>query len=131
MPDLKSSAEDPRFIAGVDLLRRTGMKEFQIRYDDEQEPVVWIALASYTIHNGRPSKSGKINHHQPGSGMTPLAAVLDLCDKAMTGGSCTHCGRPTMFDENFGAALLDAYFCWYQWDPELETFRRGCEGDEK
>ena len=34
---------DPRFIAGVDMVRRTGVSDIQIRYDDEQEPIVWVA----------------------------------------------------------------------------------------
>jgi hypothetical protein len=24
---------------------------------------------------------------------------------------------------------LNESVCWYQWDPEMKTFRRGCEGD--
>jgi hypothetical protein len=55
--------------------------------------------------------------------------VLRLCAQVVDGGRCTHCRRPTGLSEDLDAMPLDRLVCWYQWDPELATFRRGCEGD--
>jgi hypothetical protein len=44
------------------------------------------------------------------------------------GAMCAHCGKPTGLEPTL---LVDMPFpehiCWYQYDPELKTFRRGCE----
>lgn len=129
--DPRVAAQDPRFIAAIEFLRRNGAREFQMRYDEEQEPIVWVAVAGYSIINGKPSARGKINGHAAGSGMDPLSAIFGLLHNSLDRkGRCTHCGRTTMFDEGFESQVLEDVFCWYQWDPELKTFRRGCEGDE-
>jgi hypothetical protein len=127
--DPKVAAEDPRFTAAIDLIRRNGAREVQLRYDDEQNPIVWVAVAGFSIINGKPSGRGKINAHQAGGGLDPLTAIFALCRACLDRrGKCTHCDRNTMFDETFEAQPLENFYCWYQWDPELETFRRGCEG---
>ncbi len=59
----------------------------------------------------------------------PLRAALRLLDQLIDGGQCLHCKRPTGVSETFdGAMPLDDLLCWYRYDPELKTFRRGCEG---
>jgi hypothetical protein len=105
---------DPRFIGAVDLIGRTGAQEFQIRYTDD-EPVVWVARAQWH------------GQWQSGSGPDPLAAVFRLCEQVVDGGQCTHCRRPAGFTADFEEMPLSELVCWYQWDPELATFRRGCE----
>ncbi len=125
-------SDDPRWVPAVDLIRRTGAREFQIRYCEEEEPVVWMALAMHLIRDGRPVPDDGAETWSVGSGFTPTAAIFSLCDSLMDGGTCQHCGRPTGFipdnerqvDEELGAPFV----CWYRWDPELQTFRRKCEG---
>jgi hypothetical protein len=106
---------DDRFLAAVDLLGRTGAQEFQIRFCDEEQPTIWMAAARWR------------KHWEAAGAMNPQAAVFRLCDSVVDGGSCTHCHRPTGFVPDIDPMPLDKMFCWYQWDPELKTFRRGCE----
>lgn len=128
---LPDAANDPRYVAAIDLVRRNGAREIQLRYDDEQNPIVWVAVAGFSIINGKIAQSrGKINAHQAGGGLDPLSALFALCRACLDRqGRCVHCDRNTMFDENFSAQPLEAFYCWYQWDPEMKTFRRGCEGE--
>lgn len=121
---------DPRLTAGIELVQRTGAKTFQLRYSDDEEPVVWIAVAGYATRggHGRPVASGKVNAHACGAALDPVAAVMRLLDELVDGAQCTHCGRICGVDEDWGEMPLDEYVCWYQFDPELKTFRRGCEG---
>lgn len=122
------SLKDPRYVAAISLVRRMGAREIQLRYDQEQKPIVWVATAGFSVINGVPTNRGKINAHQAGAGLDPLTAVFSLCRACLDRhGVCVHCGRNTMFDENFSPQPLEAFYCWYQWDPESKTFRRGCE----
>jgi hypothetical protein len=111
--------QDDKLVAVVDLLGRTGAKEFQIRYCEEETPVVWIASARW----------GEV--WQAAGGMTPWSAVFRLAEATMDGGHCTHCNRMTAVDDKPADELLDAMnelVCFYRFDPELKTFRRACEG---
>lgn len=129
--DFKLAVEDPRYLAAIELIERNGAREIQIRYDDEQNPIVFVVVAGFSIINEKPSGRGKINAHQAGGGLNPLSAIFALCHACMDRrGSCNHCGRNTMFDETFDPQPLENFYCWYQWDPELKTFRRGCEHRE-
>jgi hypothetical protein len=126
--DPEVTMRDPRYVGAIDLVRRNGAREIQLRYDDEQKPIVWIAVAGFSIIKGKPSGRGKINAHQVGGGFDPLTAIFALCHACLDRhGFCMHCGQATMFDETFEVQPID-FYCWYQWDPELQTFRRGCEG---
>lgn len=107
---------DDRDLAAIKLIGRTGAKEFTIRFCAEAEPIVWMALADYP--------DGK---HAVAAALTPSSAIMHLCDELVDGGSCMHCNRPTGFTPDLGTMPMDDFFCWYQWDPELKTFRRGCE----
>ena len=98
--------------------RRTGCHQFVIRYCDEDQPVVWLAL-------GRWGRSWQV-----AAALHPVAAVFALCDQVIDGGACTHCHRPTGFAPDLDTMPLDTLVCWYQYDPELATFRRGCAGDK-
>lgn len=122
--------DDDRLVAAIELIQRNGAREVQIRYDEEQKPIVWVAVAGFSIIKGKLSRRGKTNAHQVGAGLDPLTAMFALCHACLDRrGLCTHCQRNTMFDETFESQPLADYYCWYQWDPELKTFRRGCEGD--
>lgn len=122
---------DPRFLAAVKLLERTGAKTFRIGYSDEDDgpPTVWYACATWqhvtagpTVHSGG----------EAAAALDPVQAVLRLCEQVIDGGECTHCRRPTIFEADMpmGTAIdhvLDDMGCVYSWDPELATFRRSCE----
>lgn len=119
------SPNDPRFTAGVKLLERTGMQTFSIRYQDDAEPVAWVAVATWdeqrTPHMAGAEAAGAI---------TPLKAVIRLCETVLDGGTCTHCGRTASVDDNWRDEMpLQDVVCWYRYDPETQEFRRGCEGD--
>jgi hypothetical protein len=113
--DFPDPTADERFMAAVDLLRRTGADGFQFRFCDEEEPVVWMALAEWE------------GHWEVGASMHPTQALFRLCDQVIDGGKCQHCARPTAFTPDITTMPGNEMVCWYQWDPELKTFRRGCE----
>lgn len=131
---------DPRFEATIDLVKRCGASGFQIRYSgrpedgkppeyetDDPVPVVWIAVADFT----GAGSSSQLNGYEAAAGMTPLAAVLRLTDQLLDGALCLHCRRPSGVAHDLGTMPLDRLVCWYQFDPELKTYRRSCEGDAK
>jgi hypothetical protein len=110
---------DRKMVAAIEYVRRTGSKSFQLRYQDDEQPVVWMAVATYS--DGRCEVAAALN---------PLRAVLRLCEALGDGATCTHCGRASGFEpDSLESMPMDSLVCWYQWDPELGKFRRGCEGD--
>ena len=115
-------------LAAIDLLRRTGMSFFELRYSDENYPVVWMAVAGWlTDRRGRPVAHGRPNKFEAAGALTPELAVYRLCDVVIDGATCAHCGRPTGFETSLDSMPLPEHICWYQYDPELDIFRRGCE----
>lgn len=124
---------DPRLTAGLDLLRRTGCSTVEIRYSDDEQPVVWMAVAGYTAagdpKSGNPARREARTVHEAAAALDPTRAVLRLCEQLVDGGRCAHCHRPTGFEPNtLDTMPADQLVCWYQYDPELQTFRRGCAG---
>lgn len=107
-------ADDPRFMPALDMIARTGAAEVQIRYSDDEQPVIWIIAARWD------------RRWEAAGGMTPLTAAFRLCDAVVDGGTCVHCGRGTGFAPDLDPMPLSKIVCWYQWDPELKTFRRSC-----
>ena len=79
------SVVDDIFLAGVDLIGRTGATGFQIRYSDDEEPTVWVAVAN---HRGT---------HSVAAALHPGRAVMRLCEELIDGGECTHCHRVATF----------------------------------
>ena len=135
---------DKRFVAAVDMVRRSGADSIELRYcdghdepadDDEPVTVVWMAIAHWPerVTDAASAVPGAImpEHFDACAGMTPWRAIFRLCEASMDGGVCLHCGRPTAIDDKpadeFLAATED-FVCWYRFDPELATFRRMCEG---
>lgn len=112
---------DPRATAGIDMLRRVGASQVQLRFSDDEEPVVWIAVVGL-------KQSRRRIYHDAAAALDPTTAILRLCEKLIDGGQCAHCKRPTGFDPDADTMPLNELVCWYQWDPELAVFRRGCEG---
>jgi hypothetical protein len=127
-------SKDPRFNAALKMLERTGMREFCLGWSDPEDgpPIVFYARGSWRLSpQGKPlPKGGRLSHEAAGA-LDPVQAVLRLCEQVIDGGECTHCHLPTIFEPSTNTHLLDLLGCVYAWDPELEVFRRGCEGDEK
>ena len=127
--------DDPRIPAALAMIGRTGADEMNIRFSEEPAPVVWIAAAHWPASEvTAPGIDGTIevpDRWDAAGGMTPWRAVFRLCEAVIDGGTCAHCGRPTMVDEQPASellAMLDGITCAYRYDPELDTFRRSCEG---
>ena len=82
-------------------------------------PLVWIAIAEF---KGAP--------HQVNAGTHPVIALEKLLEQLIDGGTCQHCGRPTsLLTDLADPGLLATIACTYQYDPELKTYRRSCEGE--
>jgi hypothetical protein len=114
-PSPADTTDAPRLMAGVDLLRRTGADEFKIQYcEEDAPPVIWMASARW---RGR---------WEVGAALSPRTAIFRLLDQVIDGGRCVHCKRPTGFEPTIDPMPLNTMVCWYQWDPERKTFRRGC-----
>ncbi len=129
-----SNAHTDHVIAVIDLLGRTGAKDFQIRYSDDQEPTVWIAVARYSVRS--PGDAFPTRHYQAAGGLTPDAAAYALLEQVLDGGMCVHCGRQTAVerqwdDAEFLAELSAVGVCVYAYDPETKRYRRSCEGDTR
>lgn len=113
MPDKRD--DDDIINAAVVMIGRTGARNLMIGHSNAHQPPVWFAVASYR------------EAHEAGGGMTALKAVLRLLDELIDGGECSHCKRPTGVVVELGTMPFADEICWYQYDPELRTFRRGCE----
>ncbi|HTW17041.1 MAG TPA: hypothetical protein VMF51_18065 [Nocardioides sp.] len=107
--------DDDFFRAAAAMVPRVGARSFQVRYCDEDDPVVWIAVASF---GGR--------RFEVGAGPNPEVAIMRLLQVLVDGGTCRHCHRPTSITRSFDQQLASQIVCWYQYDPELKKFRRGC-----
>lgn len=122
---MTTTPDDPRFTALVAMIGRTGAEEFGIRYDTpddpDEGPTAWIAWATY--------KRGGLTIPQLAGDLDPVAAVYALASKLVDGGKCQHCQRPTGITLDPDPMPAEAFVCWYQFDPELATFRRACEGN--
>jgi hypothetical protein len=114
----EDAAKDPRIGAVIELIGRTGATGFQIRYDEEQDPLVWVAVGEWRHGYGC------------GAGLTPAAAAMALADSTIDGGLCAHCGRPSGVTDDWREEMpLAEVVCWYVFDPETKKFRRSCEGE--
>lgn len=114
--------------ACVDLIGRCGADELQVRYDDQQQPPVWIAVARWTVL----VDDGEQRAAKVGAGLNETAALLQLAEAAVDGGTCARCGRTSGVDADWANPRPDVgilggpTMCWFVYDPELDTFRRGC-----
>lgn len=109
--------------ACADLLQRIGAREMRVGHSDPEDgqPIVWYATASFRSAD---------NAWEAAGAMSPDRAMYRLCERVCDGGTCTHCARPTGIVVDTQAADMPgtALVCWYAYDPELQTFRRSCEG---
>lgn len=127
-----SFKNDARFIAAVDLIKRTGAKDFRIGYSDEEdgEPIVWYAVATYNRSENMPPEFPDVVLGDVDASFNPVQAVLRLCERLIDGGECWHCHQMTIFISDITVDPFDKIGCVYAWDPELKTFRRSCEGED-
>lgn len=130
MPSLNMDEMSEFVVACVDMLGRTGAREFQIRFDEEQEPVVWVAVVGHSVVTPSSIKKRVWN---AGAGMTPDDAAFNLVETVLDGGLCTHCGGVVGVERDWDSTPEIVRFpdgrmsCWTCYDPELKKFRRGCE----
>jgi len=111
------SEDEDKLKAAIEFIRRTGARQVQVRYSDDERPTVWFVVAKYPK-----------NHYEMDAALTPLRAALRLCERLCDGGMCAYCHRPAGFEpDHLWRMPWDKVICWYQYDPELKTFRRGCE----
>lgn len=107
---------DPRMVAAYYFLQRSGARQVQLRYSDDELPVVWLAAVGYNEERW-----------EAAAALTPLQAVLRLCEQVCDGARCTHCNRPTGFEPaSLDAMPLDSVVCWYQYDPGAQRYIRAC-----
>lgn len=119
---MSTEARDPRFLAAIDLIGRTGAKSVQVRYSDDEQPIVWMVVGEFPTPNGW--------QFEVAAAMGPLRAALRLLETAMDGGSCAHCGKASGVWEDWqDTPPAGAVICWYVFDPETSKFRRSCEGE--
>lgn len=112
-----NTQEKEKLQAAIDFIRRTGARQIQVRYSDDEQPVIWFVVAVYS--DGRTEVDAASD---------PLQAGLRLAERLADGGKCTHCNRPVGLEPNLLVSMpFDQLICWYQYDPEMKTFRRGCE----
>lgn len=118
----------PQFLAGLDMIRRTGARSVQVRYQDDEEPTVWMVVAEHVVGGGRPLPRGKPGRQTftVGAGLTPQAAATDCCALLIDGGLCAHCGNVAVFDDGGGVFAMPGT-CWTKWDPDSASYRRSCE----
>ncbi len=127
-----SEAEAKDFLtACVDMVGRMGAEGWQLRFHDDESPTVWIALATFTgrLDNIHMPDGGHPTHtkHEVAAALSPQQAAFRLLEQLVDGGHCTHCHKTTGITSDFDDVPLHEHVCWYQYDPELKTFRRGCE----
>lgn len=117
-------SDQDKLAAGIEFIRRTGAQQIQIRYSDDEEPIIWFIVALYP-KNG---PAGFNAVETDSSASSPLRAVLRLCERLCDGGRCAHCHKTAGFEpDRLNRMPFDEVICWYQYDPELKIFRRGCE----
>jgi hypothetical protein len=123
-PSFDAQVQD-RLTACIDLIGRTGAHQVQIRYSDDEQPVVWFVVATYLRRRrGAPTRKA----HETAAALTPDLAAFRLAETLVDGGQCQHCKRPTGVTADWATSQpLSELICWYVYDPELNTFRRGCE----
>ncbi len=118
-------------VACVDMVGRSGAKEFQIRYDEQQTPTVWVAVARYSVRSSPTAIA--VRHYEAAGGMTPDDAAYRLLEAVLDGGWCRHCSGVVAVEREWRDDLARITFpdgrtsCWYVFDPELKRFRRSCE----
>jgi hypothetical protein len=117
-----------RALAAIDVVRRTGADQFQIRYSDDEQPVVWMAVVGWRVNkDGVPAPHGAGRAFEAAAAVQPDWAIYRLAEQIVDGGTCAHCGRPTGFNPDVAHEPLEAIICWWTWDPETSTYVQACQ----
>ena len=115
--------EKDKLLAAIEFIRRTGARQVQVRYSDDEKPTIWFVVAIYDGKN-----PGNVEGVEVDASASPTRAALRLCERLADGGKCQHCQRPTGLEPDLLLTMpFNEAICWYQYDPELKNFRRGCE----
>lgn len=126
---MRAPLDDVRLVACLDAIRRTGCLEIDVRYSDDEEPVVWFVVAHYP--------RGGQDVCETAASLDPVEAAWRLLKLLISGRGrqrslCVHCKRPADVSEDWqGRWSDDKDTCWWVYDPELQVFRRSCEGKAK
>jgi hypothetical protein len=117
-------ADEARFRAAVKMFQNVGGASFEIRYSEpdhpgDMSPLVWIAIVNMHPAFQAPP--------QVAAGLSPYLAAYRLLQHLVNGGTCAHCGLTTAIDDAHDRPH-PREMCWQIFDPELEVFRRSCEG---
>lgn len=129
-PDIPQPVKD-RTVALVGLIGATGATDVQIRYQDDDEPTVWVAVAAYG--HGATGDDGPV--YQVHAGLDPVAALYNLAERLIDGGRCTTCSKVTVLaaldrdEDEVVAGLVDSVFegaCTRTYTGG--HFIRGCDG---
>jgi hypothetical protein len=117
----------PRALAAIDVIRRTGAESVQVRYSDDEQPVVWMCVVTWRVNrDGVPTKHGAGRGHDAAAALRPDKAVYRLANQIVDGGTCAHCGKPTAFNEDVAHEPLSDVLCWWTWDPEVGRYVQAC-----
>lgn len=117
-----------RAVAAIDVIRRTGAESFQIRYSDDEQPVVWMAVVTWRVNrDGIPAKHGAGRASDAAAAIRPDLAVYRLAEQIVDGGTCAHCGKPAGFNPDVAHEPLGDLICWWTWDPETIEYTQACQ----
>lgn len=112
-------------MACIELIGRCGIETFEIRYSDDQEPIVWMAIAVMRDAGPVAEALGQ-KKWDAAAGQTPGHAIGRLTDQMIDGGKCRHCNRPTGYEPGSDTMPMNDFVCWYQYDPSTKKIVKGC-----
>lgn len=120
---------NPKFIAALDAVRRTGAISVQIRYQDDEEPVVWVVVAEH-LRDARGLPVGRDREPAEqiwtvGGGLEPTTAAVRCAEQLVDGGTCAHCTKPAALDPDGDLHLPG--FCLLRWRAKTATFVQDCQ----
>lgn len=123
-----SFMDDDAMVAAVDVIGRTGAREFKVGFVNDEPPHNWYAHAQY--RGTRVTVENKAD---------PLEAAEALARQLLAGGQCTHCKKvitlsgfavakdKTMIDGRKWTKQEQAAAGLCRWRRAGNRWKRGCE----
>ena len=111
----RKPALDPATVAAVGMFHRTGARDFSLRYSDDQQPVVWLAVVTY---------AGGLA--EVDAALSPERAILRLLERLVDGGQCAHCGRMTQAEVDGEGAVMPSV-CLLSYSPTDDRWVQACQ----